>query len=248
LKRGTPQLFEKRDGEDILNIGRGVLRALLKIGYYKHGARSIESIIAMSQLSRKNAFERSCLPSETQLDLHVDGKSFLALVQQVELEGPLLEALAEAAHEVYREGMLARGYKYGAKTDDRRKTNPSLVQYADLPEFLKQANRLNVRDIPSKLAVAGYVMTPARSNEPPFNFPGEALERLAEAEHERWMQSKLADGWKYGRRTDPGKKENKCLVSWEELPERERAKDRDLVRGIPAILARAGYAIMKAGE
>jgi len=248
LKRGTPQLFEKRDGEDILNIDRGVLRALLKIGYYKHGARSIESIIAMSQLSRKNAFERSCLPSETQLDLHVDGKSFLALVQQVELEGPLLEALAEAAHEVYREGMLARGYKYGAKTDDRRKTNPSLVQYADLPEFLKQANGLNVRDIPSKLAVAGYVMTPARSNEPPFNFPGEALERLAEAEHERWMQSKLADGWKYGRRTDPGKKENKCLVSWEELPERERAKDRDLVRGIPAILARAGYAIMKAGE
>ena len=62
---------------------------------------------------------------------------------------------------------------------------------------MKEANRLNVRDIPGKLAVAGYIMIPARSNEPPFNFPA-TLEQLAEAEHERWMQSKLDDGWKVG--------------------------------------------------
>jgi len=37
----------------------------------------------------------------------------------------------------------------------------------------------------AKLAVAGYIMIPARSNEPPFNFPGKPLELLAEAEHER---------------------------------------------------------------
>ena len=62
------------------------------------------------------------------------------------------------------------------------------------PDALKEANRLNVRDIPIKLAAAGYIMIPARSNEPPFNFPGEPLERLSEAEHKRWMQSKLDDG------------------------------------------------------
>ena len=81
-----------------------MLRALLKIGEYKHGARSIESLLAMSQLTGKTAFERSSLPAESQLDLHVDGKRFLSLVQQVELEGPMLERLAEAAHEVYCEG------------------------------------------------------------------------------------------------------------------------------------------------
>ena len=105
LKRGTPQLFEKRSGKELLNIDHGVLRALLQIGQYKHGARSIESLLAMSQLTGKNAFERSCLPAESQLDLHVDGRSFLSLVQQVELEGPMLERLAEAAHEVFCEGM-----------------------------------------------------------------------------------------------------------------------------------------------
>ena len=245
LKRSTPQLFEKRGGKELLNTDRGVLRALLKNGQYKHGARSIESLLAMSQLTDKSAFERSCLPSESQLDLHVDGRKFLSLVQQVELEGKMLESLAEAAHAVYCEGLKARGYKYGPKTDETLKTSNNLLPYADLPEDLKEANRLNVRDIPAKLAVAGYIMIPARSNEPPFSFPGHPLEILAEAEHERWMQSKLDDGWTYAPRTDRAKKLNQCIVPWKELPEDEKEKDRDLVRGIPEILARAGYAVVK---
>jgi hypothetical protein len=35
-------------------------------------------------------------------------------------------------------------------------------------------------------------------------------------------------------------------VAWERLADAEKEKDRDLVRGIPVILARAGYAIIKA--
>ncbi len=246
LKRSASQLFEIRSGLDLLNIDHGVLRALLKIGEYKHGARSIESLLAMSQLTGKTAFERSCLPSESQLDLHVDGKKFLSLVQQVELEGQMLEGLAEAAHEVFCEGLKARGFHYGPKTDEKLKTHNALLPYTELSEDLKEQNRLNVRDIPTKLAVAGYIMIPARSNEPPFNFPGEPLEELAQAEHERWMQSMLEDGWAYAPKTDREKKLHKDLESWKNLPEEEKEKDRDLVRGIPEILARAGYAIVKA--
>jgi hypothetical protein len=248
LKRNNPQLFEKRDGRETLNIDRGVLRAFLKIDTFKHGARSIESLISMSQLTGKSSFERSSLPPESQLDLHVDGKGFLSLVQEVELDGEMLETLAEAAHEVYCEGMKARGYKFGPVKDDRLKTHPALVPFAKLPPELKEANRLNVRDIPSKLAVAGYIMIPARSNEPPFNFPDGSLELLAEAEHTRWMQPLLQDGWTYAPETDAAEKHNNCLVPWKELSEAERVKDRDLVRGIPEILSRAGYAIVKAKE
>ena len=176
----------------------------------------------------------------------MDGKRFLSLVQQVELEGKMLEDLAEAAHEVYRKGMEERGYKYGPIKDDQQKTRPALVPYAELPEHLKRSNRLNVRDIPIKLASVGYIMIPARSNEPSFHFPGEHLEILAEAEHERWMQSMLDEGWTYGPELDEVKKQHPCLVLWKELPEGEKEKDRDLVRGIPVILARAGYAIVKA--
>jgi hypothetical protein len=248
LKRNAKQLIEKENGKERLNIDPGVLRALLKIGQYKHGARSIESILAMSQLTNKNSFERSCLPSETQLDLHVNGKVFLSLVQEVELEGATLESLAEAAHMIYREKQEARGVTYGPKTSKRLKKNNALVAYADLPEDLKNDNRQNVLDIPAKLEVAGYIMIPARSFEPPFDFPGNDLEMLAIAEHDRWMESKLAKNWRYGARKNTGKKLHPCLVPWEKLPENEKDKDRDLVKGIPKILARAGYAIVKASE
>ncbi|HVM72678.1 MAG TPA: RyR domain-containing protein [Anaerolineales bacterium] len=248
LKHSAANLFEKPDGKEKLHIDEGVLRALLKIGQYKHGARSIQSILAMSQLTNKTSFERSCLPSESQLDLHVNGKVFLSLVQEVVMNGQTLESLAEAAHEAYCEGMKERGYKYGPIKSDELKTRPALVSYSDLPEHLKESNRRNVRDIPAKLAVAGYIMIPARSNERPFNFPEGSLEELAEAEHERWMQSLFDDGWAYAPITDEPNKKHECLVPWKELPDSEKKKDIDLVRGIPAILAKAGYAIVKVND
>jgi hypothetical protein len=245
LKRIYPQLVDKKDGKEILKMDPGVLRAFLKIGEYKHGARSLESILAMSQLTDKTAFERSCLPSESQLDLHVDGKTFLSLVQQVNMEGPLLESLAEAAHAVFCEGLKRRGYKPGPENNEKRKTRLDLIPYSELTEYQKESNRLTVRDISVKLEIAGYIMIPARSNEPPFNFPGKPLEQLAEAEHKRWMKSKFEDGWKFASRTVSSRKLHRYLVPWKDLPEREKEKDRDLVRGIPVILARAGYAIVK---
>lgn len=231
LKLNAPELFEK----DVLNIDPGVLRAMIKTREYRHGIRSIESIIAMSQLAGRESFEQSSLPSEQQLDLHVDGQNFLSLVQQVELSGKLLEDLAEAAHEIYREGLKSRGDK----------TYASSLAYADLPEDLKIQNRQNVRDIPNKLVSVGLAMIPAKSNEPAFTFPGDTLNQLAKMEHERWMRDKLTNDWKYTRKTNKDRKLNQALLPWDKLPENEKEKDRDLVRGIPEILSRAGYTIAK---
>ncbi|MGA7075125.1 MAG: RyR domain-containing protein [Halobacteriota archaeon] len=248
LERSSPHLFEKRGGTELLNVDSGVLRALLTTSDYKHGARSIESIIAMSQLTGKTAFERSSLPPESQLDLHVDGKCFLSLVQQVELKGQILDKLARATHAIFCKRLRSLGYKYGDKTDEVLKTHPALVEYDALLPTLQRENELNVRDIPVKLATAGYVMIPARSNEPPFNFPGDVLEQLSEAEHERWMRSKLDAGWSYAPETDYAKKVNQCLLPWEKMPEEEKEKDRELVRGIPEILKEAGYTVVKLNE
>jgi hypothetical protein len=207
----------------------------------------MEAIVAMSMLAGKAAYERSSLPSEAQLDLHVDGRRFLALVQQIDLEGELLEKLAEAAHDVFCEEMAAKGYRRGPATDDRLRTHSALVPYAELPPEEQELNRGTVRDIPHKLALAGYVMLPARSNERPFEFPGPDLERLAQLEHERWVQARLAAGWRHGPLTDRQSKVHEALVAWEDLPEAQKEKDRVLVREIPRILARAGYAVVRLG-
>ena len=122
-----------------------------------------------------------------------------------------------------------------------------------------------MRDISNKLARAGYVMIQARSNEPPFDFPGADLELLAEMEHERWMKAKIDGGWRWARETDKPNLQHKDLLPWrkltdeerarffddaaaigsDELPEAEKEKDRVLVRGIPKILAQAGYTVVK---
>jgi hypothetical protein len=250
-----------RKGE--VQIDSGVLRAMLLTKTFRHGARSMESVIAMSQLAGKTRFERSSLPTEAQLDLHVDGQDFLARVQQLELDGEILERLARAAHAVYFAEQTALGWKYGPLRNETAKENSSLVEFDLLPEDEKDQNRSQVRDIPAKLAHAACYMVPARSGEPPFMFPDDALEELASMEHTRWMREKIREGWRYSPETDKAHKLHKCLLPWcagesglhtdfagslgtEELSEEEKEKDRTVVRKIAAILAYAGYTVAEA--
>ena len=244
LKRDASQLFQREERRERLNIDRGVLRAFLHTRIYKHGVRSMESIVAMSTLKGKTAYERSSLPAGTQLELHVDAQDFQSLVQQIELDGELLERLARAAHETYCAGKTRDGWRYGENKSEPMKTHPLLVSYDALPDLYKESNRATVRNIPKKLAAAGYVMIPSRSNEPPFSFPGADLERLARLEHELWMEARIAEGWRPGNATPGDPKRNEYLVEWNQVPDAIKEIDRDLVRGIPGILAQAGYAIV----
>jgi hypothetical protein len=112
----------------------------------------------------------------------------------------------------------------------------------------------------------GFLMIQARSNEPPFDFPGADLDQLAEMEHDRYMRDAIAQGWCYGTNTNEIEKTNKTLLPWKdmteveiqerypdifdkiglaELPENEKDKDREQIQGYPEILKRAGYTIVK---
>jgi hypothetical protein len=247
----------------VVQIDSGVLRAMLLTRTYRHGARSMESVIAMSQLAGKTRFERSSLPTEAQLDLHVDGQDFLALVQQLELEGEVLEKLARAAHAVFCAEQRALGWKYGPIRNEDTKEHSSLVDFDKLPEDEKEQNRGQVRDIRGKLAYAGCYMVPARDGEPPFVFPADVLEELASMEHTRWMRDKARGDWRYGSPADKPRKVHECMLPWSlkdltpyagfadrlgpvELSEAEKEKDRTAVRKIAAILADAGYTIVEA--
>ena len=49
------------------------------------------------------------------------------------------------------------------------------------------------------------------------------------------------------KKTAKSKKRHKLLVPWEELPAEEKEKDYVFVKGIPQILAKAGYTIVRLG-
>jgi hypothetical protein len=85
LKRHWPMLFTKAGNREEVNIDPGVLKAFLEIEEYKHGVRSMETIIMTSLLQGQSHYERSCLPPEEQLDLHINASEFLDLVHEIVL-------------------------------------------------------------------------------------------------------------------------------------------------------------------
>ena len=61
MQMGYRHLFK----DDVLQIDDGVLNAFLLVPKFKHGTRSIETILKTSQLFGKEKFHRSDLPPES---------------------------------------------------------------------------------------------------------------------------------------------------------------------------------------
>ena len=160
----------------------------------------------------------------------------------------MVEKLAEAVHELFCEALLAKGWKYGPVMREDLKEHNSLKPYAQLPENEKEQNRGNARDIQHKITRMAYTIIQMRGNLTPAQFSKDEVEKLAQEEHERWMKQKYVAGWKYAKKTIKSRKLHKDLVDWNQLPESGKEKDRALVRGIPKILAKAGYIMVKVGK
>lgn len=258
LSRTYPNLLNG----DKVQMDDGVLSAFLRVRFFRHGARSMESILAASALNGKTYFGRSCLPPLPQLGLHVDGVEFQALVE--EMDG--LENLAQAMHRNYCEKLKARGYTYGSPSNEDKKVSASLVDFEQLPAHLKDENAAAAKDMPRKLASAGFAILPAREGLVPVDFTREEIDRMAELEHDRWMRRKLKDGWSYDKVRDDKAKKHPALLPWRDitpeeraalypeapdrvgltaLPEAEKDKDRDQFIGLSSMLARYGCAVVK---
>ena len=248
FERLTPQLFDRNH---ILRIDTGIMRAFLRVDTYRHGSRSMEAIVAMSRLGNATHFNRSYLPPEEQLGLHVDPHSFVALVHHLEIREELLEKLARLNHKLLYNNLKSQGYVWGKITDEKAtpKTHSSLVPFAALSPHKQEKNRAAVRDIPNKLASFGYAIVPMRNNEHTVEFQIPELQEMAKLEHERWMDAKLKDGWKYAPQTNKEKKVHALLVDWEQLSKEKKDKERSLVaENIPRLLKEAGYTIVKLSQ
>ena len=66
---------------DQFQLDKGVLNAFLTVGRYRHGARSLETLVKMSQLADKNKFELSSLPPDQILKMHVNANEFNKLTR-----------------------------------------------------------------------------------------------------------------------------------------------------------------------
>ena len=71
------------------------------------------------------------------------------------------------------------------------------------------------------------------------------IEQMAKNVHEVWAQSRIEQGWVYGEQRSDELKQHPCLVAYEELPEVEKAYDRDTALGTLKLISKLGFRISK---
>lgn len=71
------------------------------------------------------------------------------------------------------------------------------------------------------------------------------VEAMAKNVHDIWAQSRIEQGWTYGPERNDVLKHHPCLVPYEELPEVEKAYDRDTAVGTLKLICKLGFKITK---
>lgn len=140
------------------------------------------------------------------------------------------DALARSIHDFYLQGRFDEGETLGARA--------SLNEWEDLPESFRDDNRLVADCYALKLRDIGARVVPGAGV--PMRIEPEELEELSRAEHDRWMGSKLADGWVHGAVRDDAARRHPDIVPYDELSERIKDLDREQVRAITRLLSHAG--------
>ena len=71
------------------------------------------------------------------------------------------------------------------------------------------------------------------------------IEQMAKNVHEVWAQSRMEQGWTYGKERNDTLKQHPCLVPYEDLPEIEKTYDRDTALGTLRLICKLGFKIKK---
>ena len=89
-----------------------------------------------------------------------------------------------------------------------------------------------------------YLPQPADTSQ--INLPKELdslVEEMAKNVHEVWAKSRMEQGWRYGPERNDTLKQHPCLVPYEELPDVEKAYDRDTAISTLKLICKLGYKI-----
>ncbi len=261
LERTYPQLIDAKTKRAA--ISESVLRGLLRVNSYHHGARSLESVLTMSQLAGIAYFGSSQLPPSEQLEMHVS-ENFLEEVRKGELTADIIDPVAKDCYEAYRRIREEMGA-------------PISQTYGEISEQEKESNRAVARLIVAKLCDVGYTIRRCFPHEEPNaplsflddasdNHPEETVgESIQIFEHDRWLREKLSLGFEYcdlSNNFDPDDKSSmdlwcedeskskKVRRNWNiqpyaDLHQKFKDLDRISIQEIAKNLAGFGYEIVK---
>ncbi len=140
-------------------------------------------------------------------------------------EGMLFDDTVDTLPKTIYEAWVAQRKKSG----DTVEANTALVPWEELDEDFKDSNRHQADHRPVKARALGALLATSGTPTP----TPEHIEVLARMEHSRWSAERILDGWRYAPGAkNPELKTNPTLVSWEQLPEKFKERDREVARDI----------------
>lgn len=217
-------------------ISPNLVRAFLRARKYAHGARSLESLVSMSDLARTSYFGPARLPSEELMRMHVS-EDFLELYGGAQLKAEDIEYLAEACHDAYRKQRRA---------EDVPETGEMMRKFAKLKEGTRESNRQSVRAALVHLAYRGYQLCPYRRGGARFTLPDEDRGEFSYNEHDRWLREKLLEGWTFAKKKSGDLRLNPDIKKFDNLLEGEKYFDGLPVATVLRELPKLGYGLERA--
>jgi hypothetical protein len=223
-------------------MDENILRAMLYITEYKHGARSMETVLKMSQI-KTGVWRPSDLPMGNQLSVHLNDRKFTDILLIKVIEQSLEGKIAQAIHKNFVDYMAKKGIQ-----------RPNAKPWENLAIEFKLSNLNQARSYREKLALINCEMTLKDENKANITLfienpeDKEVIDEvliMAKQEHQRWIDEKIEDGWVYAPVRDDQKKHNPCLVEWEKLSEEVQNWDKEPVRNMIEILDAVGYGVYR---
>lgn len=171
-------------------------------------------------------------------NLHIFGLLDNTCTPQV-IQGDTLTQLARGLHVSY-----VRRQRQGGESVT---ANPLLVPWRKLPEELRQWELAEADAIGRHLATLGYRLAPLTDWDAAlFRFTAQEQEQLARMEQARFLAARQQAGWLYAPGgEDVQAKTSGRLLPWEELPAEKRAELCADAADLPAVLAKAGFQIVR---
>ena len=138
-----------------------------------------------------------------------------------------VETVAQAIHEMYRKNNPGSQYD---------------IPWESLRDDILQSNRDQANAFLEHIAFLGLAVGGEGGAERK-QLSGEQIEAVAERIHDVWVRSKKETGWVLGEIRDDEKRIHPLIVSYDELPETEKDKDRAIARSIVPLLNAAGIKV-----
>jgi hypothetical protein len=249
--------------EDGLDIDRDLLRALLHVPRYVHGARSLEKIVKPLAESAK-PYHRAYLPPPQVLNQHLDSRDKFEVIYRGNLDflsTTNLHRIAAAIDENYN--------RLIAQRDQLARRELSEQEFVDAFNAMtntwnKATNLAAAQRLPDVLALASLRLVQGEATSDEVKTVQEHLknhlEILADEEHKLWMKFHLDNGWRQVTNQLDGlegdardaeisrlKKEERChwlLLPFSKLPDGQKPKDHDAILHYPDMAELVGWKIV----